>query len=103
MKVQLVADPKTIWSFWTVKWNTLLVMLYTAAGAGWLALNEEQRALLMSRLGISAEDQALLVAVVLFVGAFTSALTIQLRALKQAQKVDTNEPASGEGPQENQQ
>ena len=87
MKIQLVADPKTIWSYWTVKANAVLVAVYMAAGAGWLALDQAQRTLLMNRLGISQEDQSFLVALVMFCGAFFSSLTIGLRSIKQAEKI----------------
>lgn len=86
-KPTLVADPKTIWSFWSVKLNAYLVAVYTAAGAGWLALNESQRALLMSWLGIGPDEQSLILALALFAGAFFSSLTIGLRAIKQAEKI----------------
>lgn len=87
MKVQLVADPKTIWSYWTVQLNAILVAVYTAAGAGWLALNDQQREALMTWLGVSPEDQSIIVALMLFFGAFFSSLTIGLRSIKQATKI----------------
>lgn len=87
MKLQTVGDARTIWSFWTVKWNAVLVAVYTAAGIGWLAINDAQREALMNFVGLSPEGQSVLVAAVLFGSAFASALTVQLRALKQAEKV----------------
>lgn len=92
MAIQLVGDARTIWRFWTVRANAIMVAVYTAAAAGWLALNDEQRALLMSWLGITPEGQSLLVALALFVGAFTSSLTIGLRAIRQASDMAEQKP-----------
>jgi hypothetical protein len=92
MAVQLVADPRTIWGFWSVRWNAYMVALYMAAGSGWLALSEAQRELLMSWLGIPPDGQSIIVALALFVGGFSSSLTIALRAIKQAQQISEQQP-----------
>lgn len=86
MKAKLVADPRTIWSYWTVKLNAYLTVVYMAAGAGWLALNEQQRVDLMTWLGVTPESQPIVVTLMLFTGAFFSSLTIGLRAIKQAEE-----------------
>lgn len=91
-KLSLVADPKTIWSYWSVKFNAYIVAIYSAGAAGWLALNDEQRALLMAWLGIGPQEQSLLITLALFAGAFMSSLTIALRAIKQSDPAVEQEP-----------
>ena len=92
MAVQLVADPRTIWGFWSVKLNAYLVAAYMAAGAGWLAINEEQRQILLTFFGISPESQSVVVPLAMFTGAFFSTLTIGLRAIKPAEKISEQQP-----------
>jgi len=82
----LVADPKTIWSYWTTKLNTALSLVYVAAGAGWLLLDAEQRFALLDFIGVTPENQTLAVALILFMGGFFASLTVGLRSIKQTPK-----------------
>lgn len=79
-------DP-TIWRLWTVQFNAILVLLYSSAAAGWLALDHGQREALMTWVGLSPENQSVAVSLVMFIGAASSAFTIGLRALKQVKAI----------------
>jgi hypothetical protein len=78
--VQIVPGVSRTWSF---RASALAALIFSSLGAGWLALNEPQREALLTLIGISPDQRDGLVALVLFVAAFSTALIAGLRALKQ--------------------
>jgi hypothetical protein len=71
--MKLISDAKDWWRFWSMR----LLALWSASIAAWPMLTEEQRASILTMLGVTPEQLAGIVALTMFVSIASARVTKQ--------------------------